>query len=334
MVRRQVEAFVSRHEPDPVTAGIRRKRNVPTREAIVEYYDRKHAEYLGKYLVAGRAHAHVGHYDPDRQPELFRDDWIRPSLGAEHLKWLMHSGQENTGEMLVEFIRPWLREPRVLDCGAGLGGTALLLASRYRFSTDALTLSPAQRKTIDAQAREQGLSGLVTAIEGDAFDPLWWDDVPYDLIVGIDAFCQMGSPNKLFQVLARLQRPASVLAISDHFAQDCGSRIASYYNDYWVSEITTIDTTISALFAAGYRLRRLRDTSEMQIPYWELSAAYSELPQDDRTSERRLETKAFHQAMAAAYRNGEMRYYQIVATSTGDHRGRERKGRRREQPQR
>ncbi|MEV6873962.1 class I SAM-dependent methyltransferase [Amycolatopsis sp. NPDC051128] len=290
---------------------------MPTREELIDYYSRKESEYLGKYLLNDRAHAHVGIYDPERQPELFRSGWVDSDLGVDRLKMLMHLGQERSVSELFQLASEWLTEPepKTLDCGAGLGGTSILLAERYGLRVDALTIVPSQGRHIQREADRLNLAGLVTARVGDVFSPDdWRPSKPYGLIMSFDAFSQMGRKETVFDILARTQRAGGVLAFSDHYVASRTSEIAAYYNKYWVSEISSLQETVSALTAAGYRIRYLRDRTDRQIPYWGLSVAYSEITTSDRSTARRLETKSFHEAMKAAHHGGDMQYYQVVAS--------------------
>jgi SAM-dependent methyltransferase len=288
---------------------------VPSRESLSGYYTRKAPEYIGKYLVNGRVHVHVGVYDRERHPELFRVGWLKPSLGEERLKSLMHVGQERTVSRLLRLAGQRIEAQRILDCGAGLGGAAFQIADRYGTSVDALTIVPVQAEFIRDRAKILDLAGPVRAIVGDIFDvSAWWDGAPYDLIIGFDAFSQMGRHGDLFEELRSLQSSGGVLAFSDHYAVDRANGIARYYNDYWVSDISTLPDTLLALTGSGYRIRRVVDMSDEQIPYWEISIAYSQLSTPDRPENRRYETADFHRAMRDAYRDGTMQYYQIVAS--------------------
>lgn len=287
---------------------------MPKSESIVEYYDWKVPEYTGKYLLEGRAHAHVGLFDKREEPEVFRRGWISPDLGIDRLKHLMHRGQDRTVTNLVRTAQSRLTGSRALDCGAGLGGTAMMLSERFRLEVDALTISPAQYEYMNREVSSGWKDLSVRPILGDVFEKAWWPRRSYDLITGIDAFCQIGRLDELFKILHSIQTEGGVLAISDHYAADANSPIANYYNDYWVSEISTPADLFDGLDRAGYRIRHLEDLSEDQLPYWQLSVAYSQLPADDRSDGRRSETLAFHSSMRDAYVRGDMRYLQVVAT--------------------
>jgi ubiquinone/menaquinone biosynthesis C-methylase UbiE len=287
---------------------------MPTRQAIIDYYTWKQLEYVGKYSLYGRTHTHVGYHDPEIEPNLFRPGWIRRDLGLDRLRALMHSGQERSVHALIRKARLWSNGNRILDCGAGLGGAALLLAENYGYAVSTLSVVPGQCKYISDQASTPELRERITILLGDAHKLDWWQGVKYDIVVGMDAFCQIGQLDLLFRNFAHIQEVGGVVAITDHFPKDPTGEIASYFNDYWVSSVSSLVQCLTSLENAGYRLRQVRDITSYQLPYWNLSIAYSALPSPDRNDSRRTETTSFHRAMLQAYATGQMRYCQIVAT--------------------
>ncbi|MEV6156052.1 class I SAM-dependent methyltransferase [Nonomuraea sp. NPDC052129] len=288
---------------------------MPSHEEIIEYYRWKQAEYLGKYGVNGRVHAHVGCHDSETEQNLFVPGWIRPEIGADRLRATMHDGQERNVHVLLRRARRWHGNiSKALDCGAGLGGTSFLLADQYGIDVTSLTIVPEQVDFIAAQTAKLALQGKVVPVVGDAHSDTWWNGTAYDLVIALDAVCQIGDPATLFPSLAAMQPAGGVLAIADHFVSSCNSSIARYYNTYWVSAIGDLRTCLSAIEQAGYRIRLVVDASESQLPYWKLSLAYSSLAEKDRTEIRRRETAHFHSAMLSAYRAGEVQYFHVIAS--------------------
>jgi SAM-dependent methyltransferase len=160
---------------------------MPTRQAIIDYYMSKQSEYIGKYSLHGRTHTHVGYHDPEIEPNLFRPGWIRPEIGLDRLRAFMHSGQERNVHALIRRARLWSSGNQILDCGAGLGGAALLLAENYGYAVSALSVVPEQCRYISNQATFE-LRERVTALLGDALELDWWQGLKYDIVVGMDAF--------------------------------------------------------------------------------------------------------------------------------------------------
>lgn len=286
---------------------------MPSSEAVQEYYQRKGGEYLGKYGVGGHTHAHVGQYSRSTQPELFREGWVSPRLGPERLRYLMHSGQERNAGSFLEQITARAPFKRVLDCGAGMGGTSWLIADRYECEVDALSISPHQIDYMNVAFSRAELTDYIHPILGDAFESTWWHGNPYDLVVGFESFCQMGSLSQLLHNLSGLQQPGAILAVSDHFMRSKTSYLAGYFDDYWVSDSSELAFLLDALTLCDYEIVAIADRSDGQVPYWRLSQAYSALPEESRNEDRRSETLRFHAAMEMGYVAGDVHYYQLIA---------------------
>lgn len=280
------------------------------------YYSRKDPEYISKYGLSGRVHIHVAHFSQAEQSELFRPGWISPNLGEDFLRSLIREGQDRTSSMLLSRIGGKLDNETVLDCGAGLGGTSWILAERYGCTVTALTASRDQADYIEKQAKELGVDSKVRPKLGNVFSADWGNG-PYSVIVSIDAMCQMGKYPQLLRRLSDTQCQGGLIAVSDYFARSEDEPIARRLNDYWVSDISTVEVFLNGLAQAGYELVSLNDTTDEQVPYWDLSIAMSQLELEGWTAERRDESQAFHKEMRAAFCDRAMRYFQIVAEKRG-----------------
>jgi 2-polyprenyl-3-methyl-5-hydroxy-6-metoxy-1,4-benzoquinol methylase len=282
-------------------------------QQVDAYYTRKDPEYLAKYGLAGRVHIHAGHYSEIENPELFQPNWIRPELGSEYLRALVCEGQDRTISRIVGEVERWGKLERVLDCGAGLGGTSWVLAERHNSLVDALTVSRHQFEYLLSKSQEIGLSQRVTPILADVFGNGWSDGAKYNAIIGIDAFCQMGDYELLVKRLAAMQDPGGVIGISDYFSTEDGQDVAESFNRYWTSRVDTIESMLNALKLSGYDLTSLTETSAEQLPYWDLSIAISRLELPGWTTKRRWASRQFHVKMRQALSTGRMNYFQLVA---------------------
>jgi SAM-dependent methyltransferase len=278
---------------------------------VRRYYKVKAGEYVEKYGFSGVTHIHTGHYDPATEPELFRAGWIDPRLGVARLRYLMHRGQERTvDDLLMDAFRHGAPS-NVLDCGAGHGGTSIRIAERHQVGVDALTISPQQARLIEDQARVLGVRNLVRPVVADIFG----DRLPsetYDLVMGVDAFCQMGKPAVLFRTLRARQRRGGVLAVSDTFLER-DDNMRRRFNDYWRSRITLVADTTNALTAAGYTIVSVNDTSRLQLPFWRLSIAYGDA---SPSTPRRQRSMTFHRDLVSGFTSGVLRYLRVVAVAS------------------
>jgi len=284
-------------------------------DEVVSYYQWKATEFDAKYSMNHITHIHTGHYDPNEHPQLFRAGWISPNLGRERIQFLMYAGQDKTVTNLISSAICETMPRTILDCGAGHGGTALILAERYGAAVDALTISPEQATLIQSNATSLGLHAQVHPLVGDVLSMNGFSHPAYDLITGIDAFCQIGNPRELFSILRTTQNFGSILAISDYFASAKDGKLVERFNDYWRSDITRLADTISALESCGYRLVRLTDTTRQQLPFWELSIAYASTRPPNLSDRRISQSKSFHQLLHDSFQDGGLSYYQLICAA-------------------
>lgn len=289
---------------------------MPKPRNIRQYYRWKAPEYEDKYSVGGITHIHTGHYDPGTTPELFRPGWIRPDLGVDRLKHLMRVGQDRTVSDLLGPVFEAHKPQTVLDCGAGHGGTAITIAERYGTPVDALTISPEQSEITEVSATELQVRHLVRPLTANVLKlTASHFNARYDLIFGIDAFCQIGLPEIMYRGLRRLQESGGVLAVSDNFLGK-DSILKSEFDRYWTSDITREGETLRALRSAGYRIMTTTDTTYEQIPFWSLSIAYS-LAKIDQSpdNDRPRESLKFHRMLRRGFEVGSLKYLRIVAVA-------------------
>jgi len=282
---------------------------------VRESYSRKIASYESKYNFGYYTHIHTGLYEKSKFPFIANAEIDQlHKLGISKIQHYLHWGQESLINRILSkgFYE---RQPHnILDCGAGHGGTSLYIADNFSVPVCALTVSDEQAAIIKERSIESGNSHLISIKCDNIFDTCF--ETLFTHIVGVDAFCQMGDPPILFKNLSSFLETSGLVLVSDYFVECKTSEIAEFFNSYWSSNITTIEETVESAFQTGLTLQYLSDITQQQIPFWNLSIAYSNilLQKVHNYSERkRLEgSKIFHSAMKSAFRKGDLVYKQII----------------------
>jgi len=110
---------------------------------------------------------------------------------------------------------------RVLDVGAGYGGAARYLASRYGCRVVALNLSEKENERDREMNREQGLADLIDVVDG-SFEHLPYEEASFDLVWSQDAILHSGERDKVVGEVARVLRPGGDFVFTDPMqADDC-----------------------------------------------------------------------------------------------------------------
>ena len=169
-----------------------------------DYYDSPDADEF-YYRVWGGEDIHIGLYESDA-------DEIRVA-------------SRRTVERMAERVPQLSAGIKVLDCGAGYGGAARLLAERFGCHVDCLNLSQVQNERNRVITKEAGLSDKIGVYDG-AFESLPFDDGAYDVVWSQDAFLHSGDKPRVFAEVARVLKPGGTLVFTDPMqADDCPSGV-------------------------------------------------------------------------------------------------------------
>ncbi|MDY7103559.1 MAG: methyltransferase domain-containing protein [Actinomycetota bacterium] len=162
-----------------------------------EYYDSPDADAF-YFSVWGGEDIHIGLYDDEHR--AVRDASVR------------------TVAAMADLVdRP--AGTRVLDLGAGYGGSARYLAKAKGWHVTCLNISEVQNDRNREMNDEAGLSGLVDVEHGS------FEDVPgpadaYDVVWSQDAFLHSGSRTTVLDEIARVSRPGADLVFTDPMQTD------------------------------------------------------------------------------------------------------------------
>ena len=165
-----------------------------------EYYDSTDADEF-YFRVWGGEDIHIGLYDGPNE-----------AIAVASRRTVDRMAQEipNLGESTV-----------ILDCGAGYGGAARVLASTHGCKVDCLNLSTAQNARNRELTEQAGLSDKIRVFDG-AFEALPFEQDTYDVVWSQDAFLHSGEKPRVLREIARVLKPGGALVFTDPMqADDC-----------------------------------------------------------------------------------------------------------------
>lgn len=165
-----------------------------------EYYNSDDADRF-YHRVWGGEDIHVGLYEDDEEP-----------IADASRRTVAHMG-DLLGELTSEH--------KVLDLGAGYGGTARYLASSFGCPVVALNLSEVENERDREMNRAVGLDQLIEVLDA-SFEEIPYPDNHFDVVWSQDSFLHSGNREKVIEEAARVLKPGGVLIFTDPMqADDC-----------------------------------------------------------------------------------------------------------------
>lgn len=162
-------------------------------EKARDYYDSGDADNF-YFHVWGGEDIHIGLYQSDVEP--------------------IYDASRRTVERMAGKIRNKLNSVKILDIGAGYGGSARYLAREYNVSVVCLNLSKVQNERNRAMNREQKLDHLVEVVDG-SFEDLPFKDNAFDVVWSQDAILHSGDRKKVFDEVNRVLKPGGDFIFTD-----------------------------------------------------------------------------------------------------------------------
>lgn len=108
---------------------------------------------------------------------------------------------------------------RVLDVGAGYGGSARYLARAHGCSVSCLNLSEVENERNRQKNAEAGLSDLIDVVDG-SFEDLPYADNEFDVIWSQDALLHSGERARALEEMVRVLKPHGQIVFTDPMAAD------------------------------------------------------------------------------------------------------------------
>ncbi|MEX0655716.1 MAG: methyltransferase domain-containing protein [Phycisphaeraceae bacterium] len=165
-----------------------------------EYYNSEDADNF-YYIVWGGEDIHIGLYESDTEP--------------------IADASRRTVRHMAAKIQSIDKNRRVIDLGAGYGGSMRYLAQTHGCRCVALNLSEVENERDRQMNREQGLDQLIDVVDGD-FTALPYEDNSFDVAWSQDAFLHSGNRVKVLEEVARVLKPGGEFVFTDPMqADDC-----------------------------------------------------------------------------------------------------------------
>lgn len=165
-----------------------------------EYYNSEDADNF-YFEVWGGEHIHIGIYESEDEPI---------SDASRRTVELMASRLERLGE-----------ESRVLDIGAGYGGSSRFLAEAYGCRVSALNLSEVENERAREINRERGLDDRIEVVDA-SFEEIPYDAGTFDVVWSQDAILHSGERAKAIEEVERVLKDDGDFVFTDPMqADDC-----------------------------------------------------------------------------------------------------------------
>jgi len=218
--------------------------------------------------VDGLYHHHygIGDYDPAvlAEPADRREE----AIIAE-----MHRLETAQADLLLDHLGDIEPHHRLMDGGSGRGGTSFMANQRFGCQVDGVTISEAQVKFANAQARERGVADQVrfhfrnmldTGFGAGAMRGIWTNETT--MYVGL---------HELFGEFARLlPYGGRYVCITGCYNDVTGgrSKAVSQIDQHYTCDIHPRSEYFKALVANDFVPINVVDLTAHTIPYWELRA--------------------------------------------------------------
>ncbi|NJP06728.1 MAG: methyltransferase domain-containing protein [Chloroflexaceae bacterium] len=108
---------------------------------------------------------------------------------------------------------------RVIDIGAGYGGSARYLARRFGCTVACVNLSETQNERNRRLNQEQQLAHLIDVVDG-SFEEIPYDNGLFDIVWSQDAILHSGNRRKVIEEVRRVIKPGGEFILSDPMQSD------------------------------------------------------------------------------------------------------------------
>ncbi len=165
--------------------------------SVRTYYLHTWKDYRGLWMNRDNRAMHLGYWDCSVH---------------DHADSLLRSNQVLAGLAAVD------RTTRCLDLGAGVGGTAMWMASTFSCPVVGLTLVPDQARRMEAYSAERGLGDRVQPLAGD-YHALDFPDASFDVVYAQEAIVHARDPRPVLDEARRVLRPGGRLVFMEGVAR-------------------------------------------------------------------------------------------------------------------
>lgn len=167
-------------------------------DAAKQYYDSTDADNF-YHTVWGGEDLHLGIYETPDEP--------------------IFDASRRTVARMASKLKNLTKDAKVIDVGAGFGGSARYIAKTYGCEVVALNLSEAENERDRQKNKEQGLDHLVTVVDGN-FENLPYENQSFDIVWCQDSFLHSADRGKVIEEVARVLKPGGEFIFTDPMQAD------------------------------------------------------------------------------------------------------------------
>lgn len=158
-----------------------------------DYYDSKDADEF-YFRVWGGEDIHIGIYEN--------------GLNA------ISAASRKTVDLMIDRLGSIDQQTRIIDLGSGYGGSARVLAEKFKCHVTCLNLSQTQNVRNQELTREHGLEDYITVIEGD-FEDIQQPNNNFDMVWSQDSILHSGQKSKVFAEVFRILERQGIFMFTD-----------------------------------------------------------------------------------------------------------------------
>jgi sarcosine/dimethylglycine N-methyltransferase len=129
------------------------------------------------------------------------------------------TASRRTVEKMAAAVPDWSKDRRVIDLGAGYGGSARHLARHFGCHVTCLNLSEVQNQRNRKRNQEVGLQSLINVLDG-SFEAVPSPDGSFDVVWSQDAFLHSGNRALVCREAHRVLKPGGYFVFTDPMQAD------------------------------------------------------------------------------------------------------------------
>ena len=223
-------------------------------ERAEAYYDSGEADAFYQAIWGGQD-IHIGIYRDDAEP--------------------IADASRRTVESMADRLIRSDASTRVLDLGAGYGGSARYLADRFGCKVTCLNLSETQNALNRTLTAEAGLAELVDVVYGD-FENIPEPDGSFDIVWSQDAILHSGNRTRVLDEVSRVLVGDGQFTFTDPMQSDtCPDGVLQPILDrIQLSTLASFGFYRTELTARGFEESRTEElTDQLRMHYWRVGKA-------------------------------------------------------------
>jgi sarcosine/dimethylglycine N-methyltransferase len=223
-------------------------------ERAEAYYDSGEADAFYQAIWGGQD-IHIGIYRDDAEP--------------------IADASRRTVESMADRLIRSDASTRVLDLGAGYGGSARYLADRFGCKVTCLNLSETQNALNRTLTAEAGLAELVDVVYGD-FENIPEPDDSFDIVWSQDAILHSGNRTRVLDEVSRVLVGDGQFTFTDPMQSDtCPDGVLQPILDrIQLSTLASFGFYRTELTARGFEESRTEElTDQLRMHYWRVGKA-------------------------------------------------------------